>query len=65
MQAQIAFHLGRMLVQQTRIQSGIYRSRKVQRGGIDGPYLSEDELLADEMATMEAHSKQLAQMAYP
>lgn len=64
MQAQIAFHLGRILVQQARIQSGVYKTRTVHKGTHDGPLLSEEELLADEIATMEAHSKLLALMAY-
>ncbi len=61
---QAAFHLGRIIIQQTRIQSGVYKKRVVRKGGTTGPMMNEQELLDDEIQTMEAHSKHLADAAY-
>jgi hypothetical protein len=39
----------------TRIQSGIYKTRVVHHGGANGPLFTEEELLANEHATLQRH----------
>lgn len=38
-----------------RINTGIYKTRIVKHGSLDGPLYSEQELLQDELATMNRH----------
>lgn len=38
-----------------RIQSGAYKTRQVFKGGHNGPQLTEQELLEDELKTMLTH----------
>lgn len=38
-----------------RIENGAYKSRIVHHGGINGPLFTEEELLQDEIATMNRH----------
>lgn len=38
-----------------RINTGIYKNRIVHHGSIDGPLYSEQELLKEEVATMNRH----------
>ncbi len=39
----------------TRIASGVYKTRKCRMGGHDGPLLTEEELLQDEINTQASH----------
>ena len=54
LQAQLAVRQAYVTYYDARIRSGVYKTRKVQRG-IDGPYYTEQELLEDEMRTMLRH----------
>lgn len=38
-----------------RIESGVYKDRVVHHGSSNGPLFSEEELLKDEVATMQRH----------
>ncbi len=38
-----------------RIETGVYKNRIVHHGSFDGPLFSEEELLQDEIATMNRH----------
>jgi hypothetical protein len=38
-----------------RIETGVYKTRIVHKGGLDGPLMTEEELLKDEIATMNQH----------
>lgn len=38
-----------------RIESGVYKNRIVNHGSINGPLFSDEELLRDEIATMNRH----------
>lgn len=48
-------HQLRALYFHNRIQSGVYKKRVVHKGGLDGPLLSKQELLEDEIETMYHH----------
>ena len=48
LQARVTYH-------QTRILSGMYKNREVRIGGSEGRFLTEDELLNDEIAIMKRH----------
>jgi hypothetical protein len=54
LQSQLAVRQAYVTYYDARIRSGVYKTRKVQKG-IDGPYKTEEELLADELATMLRH----------
>lgn len=54
MKAQIIVHQCYVTYFDARIRTGVYKSRQVQHG-IGGPYFTEEELLADELATMLRH----------
>ena len=54
-QGQFAIHQSYVMYFQARIQSGAYKTRKRFHGRFDGKQFTEEELLADEIQTMERH----------
>jgi len=54
LQGQMTISQSYILLFQSRIQSGIYKTR-IRHHGINGPLFTEDELLRDEFATLEKH----------
>lgn len=55
LQAQLAQRQAYVTYYDARIRTGVYKSRIVHHGGMNGPLLTEEELLQDEMATMLQH----------
>lgn len=55
MNAQLLTLQARVICSQTRILSGMYKTRKVTRGITNGVQLTEAELLKDEFDTMDRH----------
>lgn len=47
---------------EVRILSGAYKSRKVRVGGSGGRYLTKEQLLDDELKTMESHAHKIHEM---
>jgi hypothetical protein len=54
-QGNLAVHQAYVTYFQTRIQTGVYKTRKRYHGGFDGPLFTEEELLADEIQVMHRH----------
>jgi hypothetical protein len=59
MMAQLHVLQARVACRQTRILSGMYKTREVRIGGHEGRLLTEAELLKDEFQVMEAHIKMM------
>jgi hypothetical protein len=55
LKAQITVAQSYVTYYDARIRTGVYKSRKVHHGGFDGPLLTEEELLKDEIQTMHRH----------
>jgi hypothetical protein len=60
--AQVNISLTRAAHFKMRIETGVYKNRvgKVRQGGLDGPFLTEEQILQDELSTHNSHI-QLAQ----
>ena len=62
LQAQLAVRQAYVTYFDARIRSGVYKTRKVQKG-IGGPYYTEEELLEDEVRTMLRHIHLMNELA--
>ena len=55
LELQMQMSLARAAHFNTRVLSGVYKTRKVHQGGHDGPLLTEAQLLEDEVGTADSH----------
>lgn len=52
---EVDVHLARVRLFEKRIEAGLYKNRVKHHGGFNGPRFTEQELLEDEVKTMERH----------